>query len=304
MKIYRYAAFAALLLSSAVCVFSQNAVDKLLSSRGITPVSSDSAAGKTVSVYAFPSGLRFSVESSGPVDADAVDSALNLIDQLSSWKSVDPAVLRFRVEGKTATLRVIPSAFTVDGKDLKPFVPSGLLFSVEGEAVEYDFRVKSGPYFLRFNGRLQTESSFLERLGRAIDDPAAFALENDPDYLSRRIAELQEALEASDAKIAGLESALAERDERMKAAVAASDASDAETAAAVASLRRAAMAVYSKGLFGAPKPIPDEIVAGIAALRAERPSIAADELAAALKEKGIAASSKQINAVLAVIYGE
>ena len=246
-------------------------------------------------MYSFSAqnGTKFSVESDGEISVASARSAFRLLDTLLPWKSLSPGTQQFRIEGNLVTLRLVPGKLVSGARDLKPFVPSGLSFSIDGDRVEYDFRIKSGAYFLRLAGRLQTEALFLDRLVRAIENPAAYARDNDPDYLARQLAELSESLEAektartaSEAKVAALEARTAEQEK------------------ALGSVQAAAMAAHAKGAFGAPKPIPAEVVEGVRKAKAAKPNATAAEVATSLKNDKIAATDRQIKAVLAVIYGE
>lgn len=298
------AVFAWFILVSAS--FAQEGIDRLLTERGITLVSRDASAGKTVLAFSTADGVAFGVEAGGEISEEVVRTALRLLDTLSAWKSLSPGTQNFRVEGDTVTLRLIPGSFVVGGKNYKPFVPSGLSFSAAGDRVEYDFRVKSGAYFLRFAGRLQNETTFLDRLKRAVDQPASFARDNDPDYLSRRIGELQEALEASDAKNSALETRLAAAEGRFAALdgrLAALDARAAEEAKADESTRRAAVEAHSKGIF-APAAIDGAVIARVRALKAEKPATTVSEMLAALKAEGVSASQRQVTAIFVVYFGE
>jgi hypothetical protein len=295
MKSYKFAltAVAVLLLASAIPLSAQENLQELLDQRGIALLSTDKADGKTVYSFSAQSGTKFSVESDGEISVASARSAFRLLDTLLPWKSLTPGTQQFRIEGNLVTLRLVPGKLVSGARDLKPFVPSGLSFSIDGDRVEYDFRIKSGAYFLRLAGRLQTEALFLDRLVRAIDNPAAYARDNDPDYLARQLAELGEALEAEKTARAASE-----------AKAAALEARSAEQEKALGAVQAAAMAAHAKGAFGAPKPIPAEVVDGVRKAKAAKPNATAAEVAASLKNDKVAATDRQIKAVLAVLYGE
>jgi len=304
----RRTAFAAVFIWSVLvsASFAQDGIDRLLSERGMTLVSRDTVAGRTVFSFAAAEGVKFGVETSGDISEEVVRSSLRLLDTLAAWKSLSPGTQNFRVEGETVTLRLVPGKFVSGGKDLKPFVPSGLSFSASGERIEYDFRIKSGAYFLRFSGRLQNESTFLDRFKRAVDQPAAFARDNDPDYLSRRIVELQEALEAAEAKnvvaetrAGALETRLAAEESRLSALE--TRVIDGEKADVNA--RRATIEAHSKGFF-APYTISNALVDRVRALKTANPAIAVADIMTALGKEGFSASQRQVKAILIVYFGE
>jgi hypothetical protein len=244
-----------------------------------------------------------------------------------------------------------------------------LSFSAQGEKVDYDFRVKSGSYFLRVQGRFQGEAAFLERVLRAVNDPALYARDFDTDYQVRRLGELLElfselekaAVEKSAAmdravrelqtRLISVESRVGQDEKRIEAILLAQQTGDTALAKALAegeaglradmatteegikaeiakgeaefkayqtaqaeskedlktaqkTTEAAVMAALSKGLFGAPKPVEVAAVEKIASLKAANPALTSKDLLAALKTEGIAATDKQIKAVLAVLFGE
>jgi hypothetical protein len=184
-------------LSLTAAVSAQENIDRLLRSAAFRCFKRGCFRPVFI-LFSAPGDIKFGVESPVELTEQILRTVFRLWDNVFSWTSLTPGSQNFRIAGDSATLRLVPGRFVADGRDLAPFVPSGLSFTISGDRIEYDFRLKSGAYFIRLAGRLQNETVFLERFRRAVDDPAAFARENDPDYISRRIVELQEALENAD----------------------------------------------------------------------------------------------------------
>jgi hypothetical protein len=298
---------------------AQEGVERILGERRVKLVSQEAAAGRFAYTYATADNVKFGVESAVELSAGALRSLFRLWDAVFSWESLTPGSQNFRVVGDSVTLRLVPGTFASGGRDLKPFVPSGLAFTIAGDRIEYDFRLKTGPYFIRLEGRLQSESVFLERFKRAVDDPAAFARENDPDYISRRIVELQESLENSDearktadtesdrrtaaleARITALEESLAALSAALETRLAEADARAAENEKRDSYERKALINAYAKAN---PKPVPADLVERIRSAKASRPAATSAEIVAALKAQGVSTTEKIVKAVVAVLFGE
>lgn len=322
--------FGIVLLSIFVsAVSAQEGLDRILGDRNVKLVSKEGAAGRYAYSFATADNIKFGVESPTELSGGILRSVFRLWDSVFAWESLTPGSQNFRVVGDAVTLRLVPGTFVSAGRDLKPFVPSGLSFTLTGDRTEYDFRLKTGAYFIRLEGRLQSESVFLERFKRAIDDPAAFARENDPDYISRRIVELQESIEsagdaqeAAEAKaealalrvktledgLAALIAALGDRDkvldDRAKALderLASADRRADENEKRDEYERRALIDAYAKAK---PKPVPADLVEKVRAMKIARPTVTSLEIVAALKAEGISTTERTVKAVTLVLFGE
>jgi len=169
---------------------AQESVESVLQESGVSIISRESSGGRTLYTMSGHDQGRFTIETVGVVSGATVRSALLLLETIDGWESLSPGRPSFQADGAIVRMRIVPDRFVVSGRDLRPFVPSGLSFSAQGEQVDYDFRVKSGSYFLRVQGRFQGEAAFLERVLRAVNDPALYARDFDTDYQARRLGEL------------------------------------------------------------------------------------------------------------------
>ena len=304
-----------LFLTLASAASAQEGLDRILGERRVKLVSSETAAGRFAYSYVTADNVKFGVESAAELSAAALRSLFRLWDAVFSWESLTPGSQNFRVVGDSVTLRLVPGTFSSGGRDLKSFVPSGLAFTIAGDRIEYDFRLKTGAYFIRLEGRLQSETVFLERFKRAVDDPAAFARENDPDYISRRIVELQEFIENADearkTSDAGADQRAAALEMRIKALeeglaalnsrLAEVDSRAAENEKRDSYERTALINTYAKAN---PKPVPADLVERIRSVKASRPAATSAEIVAALKAQGVSTTEKIVKAVVIVLFGE
>jgi len=193
---------------------------KGLQDGGYTDFSQTKKNGTVVYSATGPAVPVLSFENWDDLSNKTVDLMRSLYGTLSSWQSLTLAKVNLSIEEDTLRVLIIPSRFVYQGKDLLPHIPGGLFFATAGEGVTFDFRVKSGDYFIRFQGQLIDEPSLLNHLNAAIDDPAQYIRNNDPTYLSSRIDGLRDQLvaltEQSRSLIAGLEQRLQEQEGTIK----------------------------------------------------------------------------------------
>jgi hypothetical protein len=326
------------------------------------------AAGRTVYAISCPDGRTVNAELTVAPSAAAGKSVVAVLEASRNWQRIKPVDEVVFVDADSVRLRQVLGSLRVGSVDYAQYIPSGLVFVLNGSRLEYDFRLKVEGYFIRFQGVFLSEDALTGRMAQAVADPAAFVRSNDPDFLIRRIGEIQLDLERSvadgidfsksteadfdavdegfatvrgrieadeaagiaaaqaladraaalEARAQAAEDRLAAAEARLaasEAAAAALDARLAETAAAIdgrlaalepasGRLETAAMALLSKGLFGAAKPIDGKAVERVLALRQATPTAAAKDLVAALKGEGIIVAEKQVKAILALVFGE
>ncbi len=232
--------------------------------------------------------LLFAAEGSEE-PAEALKTLDTFLSVLHSFTSLETAELRAQTEPEGIRLSVLPRRFAAEGLDLLPFIPGGLQFFLKN-GVEYDFRVKSGSFFIRLRGVFTSEDDLLSDSLAAIRDPLAYLATRDPQYALRRISELEKRLADNEKSLAALALQLAAEASR----------AEAQREIRLSALEDALMAALNKGLFGGPKPIKPELVAKIIELRAADPSLDRAGMAEKLKAGGMSASSKEIDIVYRV----
>lgn len=279
MKGFRtmFAAMAIVCVSSFVA--AQDAAsppwEDILAQGGVKVVGKTARGDRTSYTLEAASG-RFTLDAAGTVGSETAKAILALRSAISGWKSLVPSAVAFTALGDDVRVRVVPATFAEGSRDFLAYVPSGLVFSAMGGFVDYEFRVKVDAYFLRFRGRFAGERELLDRLVSAIDDPAGFVKNNDPDYHMARTIEQEEVIIALTARVEALEK---------KSAL----------------LETALIANQAKS---AAKPVDPKIIAAVADLRAKNPKMAAKDMVVQLKTQGITANVKQVGAVLAILFGE
>lgn len=263
--------------------------ESILKDGGVTVVTSAARGDRTSYTLEASSG-RFTLDAAGTVSPAAARAVLALREAFSGWKSMVPGTTTFTAVGDDVRVRVVPTTFAEGSKDFIPYVPSGLVFSAMGGFIDYEFRVKVDAYFLRFRGRFAGERALLDRLVSAIDDPAIFVRDNDPDYHLARTIEQEEVLIALRAGLDAQAKLIEALDGKLKA-----------QGERIALMEKALIANQAKS---ASKPVPPEIIARVVALRGENPKMTSKEMVVVLKTEGITANIKQVGAVLSILFGE
>ena len=121
-----------------------------LPSLGYTVTSEETEGNRTVYTAEDSDGNQFTVTATGEI-SDAEASIIGrVLNEFNSWSSMDVSYLRVTVEEDAAAVLVVPARMEFQGKDLTPFLPSGMQF-------------------------------YVERLNAAIEDLAGFIERNAPD---------------------------------------------------------------------------------------------------------------------------
>ncbi|MFW5693544.1 MAG: hypothetical protein ACOCYB_00140 [Alkalispirochaeta sp.] len=123
--------------------------------------------------------------------ADALSAMREVIYEIDGLE-IDR--LRYVFEPDRADAVVIPEAFTISGEEYLEYLPSGMQFEFD-DAVRYDFRLLVDNLAVRMNGQFVSEEQFLDRIERAVENPANYIQSQDPQFLAQQIVDLRERME-------------------------------------------------------------------------------------------------------------
>ncbi|MBU1081116.1 MAG: hypothetical protein KKB59_11575 [Spirochaetes bacterium] len=263
MNIRRAAAIAALAFLLAP---SSWADDETLRPSGEAKVD-----GRTWASFAGPGGMR--VLASTPLPDYARPRLERTVAAVGAWTAITPTEIR-AVYGEGTEgddYLVLVSGVSAGGSDYVKNIPSGIRLRFSG-ALMYDFRVKSGDYFVRVRGVLMDDLSLASEIAKATDDPAGYIAERDPAWAAARLVELGATIESSDT--------------------------------AIESLRASLAAQFNRGFFGRPRPVSQAIVDLVKEMKRTDPGTDRAAAAVAAKQRGINASAKELDAVFSIWFGE
>ncbi len=135
-------------------------------------------------------GLTFSLSMIGSFSESRARAVKSLLAVIQGLDGLSPESIRVVFENNRATAIVTPRRFVIDGKEYRSYMPSGMQF-VYDEAPAYDFRMLVDNLAVRINGAFLTTQQFLNRIVRAVENPAAYIQSSDPQFLAQQIQELQ-----------------------------------------------------------------------------------------------------------------
>ncbi len=139
-------------------------------------------------------GRRFSVTVMGrfsSTHAAALEAMREVIYEIDGLE-IDR--LRFVFEPDRADAVVIPASFSVAGEDYVQYLPSGMQFEFD-DAVRFDFRLLVDNLAVRINGQFVSEEQFLDRMQRAVENPANYIQSQDPQFLAQQLVDLRSRME-------------------------------------------------------------------------------------------------------------
>jgi hypothetical protein len=310
-------------------------------SSALSPAGQSTIDGRSWLAYTGPGGMR--VLALTPFPAEASNRLERTVSVISAWPTI--RVTEVRVESSKGVDDYVLSFTSIQSgsRDYSANVPGGLRLRYDG-ALMYDFRVRSGDYFVRVRGVLMDEASLIAEIVKAVNDPGGYIAERDPAWLALQVERLDkvnaglerradqlssQALEINQrltrktdenaTKTRELEVALATRFAEYDATIeqlqkdAAEDrrtfeetlsSNQALLQSLAGSLRLALASEMNKGLFGGPKPLDSALIDHVVALKAAN---AGTDRAAALesaKAAGLSAKAKQIDIIFRIWFGE
>lgn len=143
-------------------------------------------------------------------DAKLVFTMLNAIYSVTSAKT---NTIKVFVQAEKLIALVSIEGFRYNDQDFLPNLPNGLQFYYTNR-LEYDFRVKSGKYFVRINGTYFTEADLCKVIAEAINDPVQYIKTHDEAYIIQKLAELEQETERLNLENTRLRNAIMAMDNR------------------------------------------------------------------------------------------
>ncbi|HUZ18896.1 MAG TPA: hypothetical protein VMV68_10955 [Spirochaetia bacterium] len=263
---------------------------------------------QTVYELSDKSGLSFTVASASELNDTSMKILGSILGTLESWNDMKIQQLKVVFSGNRADVLVMPSSFDYKGIDLAKYMPSGIQFYYD-TYLQYDFRMLKDSLFLRLKGEVYGQSEFADRAYNALQNPVLYLQTNNPEYLLQRLNDIAAAVEKISNTLAEQEktnkstsdnlSALQSQDARLQA-------QDATLEKSVDSMRYATIALNNKGFLGLgrPKPVSQDAIDRVIALKQADPSMTKDQVSAKLKDAGVKLSDKELSLVFNVYFDD
>ncbi|MBU0934757.1 MAG: hypothetical protein KKC64_04010 [Spirochaetes bacterium] len=233
--------------------------------------------GRSWQWYATQSGLTVYV--ARPVPAGALTRIEQVVAVAESWQQIGISEIRVETGREADEYVIYPSRLEYSGQDYGSAVPAGLRLRYEG-VLMYDFRARSGDYFVRVRGVLMGEQALLAELAKAVVDPVTYVAERDPGWAAARLADMQVRLDTLEADLS-----------------ATLAASTSITKAALENLRLALAARMNRSLFGLAKALDNEALAFTLEYRQQHPEADNATILAAAKSAGHSLNAKQLEII-------
>lgn len=207
-----------------------------------------------------------------PYNEDAVRRLERCASVIASWTQINAVEMRAEEsENDGDSYIVLVNKVIFKDKDYSANLPSGIRLRFDG-VLSYDFRLKTGEYFVRLRGILIDDKSLVGEIAKAVTDPLGYITERDPAWAAGRISVLEQTIEASSASIE--------------------------------ILRRQMAANLNKTFFGGPKPVTEVIISLVLKLKAGNMATTREDAINAAKAEGLITNKKEIDAIFKVWFNE
>jgi len=227
----------------------------------------------------YVSGSGMAVYVARPVPSGALARIQTVVAVTESWQQIGISEIRVETGREADEYVIYPSRLEYGGQDYSAAVPAGLRLRFEG-VLMYDFRARSGDYFVRVRGVLMGENALLAELAKAVADPLTYVAERDPGWAAARLADMQTRLDSLESDI--------------NASLAATAKSTDE---ALENLRLALAARMNRSLFGLAKPLDSDALGFALEYLQQNPTADNAAILAAAKSAGHSLNTKQLDII-------
>ncbi|MGD9939095.1 MAG: hypothetical protein AB7T74_04755 [Clostridia bacterium] len=296
----------------------------------LIPAGQSTIDGRSWLAYTGPGDIR--VLALTPFPADAGKRLERTVAVISAWPTIRVTEVRAESGKGVDDYVLFFSSIQSGGKEYSANVPGGLRLRYDG-ALMYDFRVRSGDYFVRVRGILMDEASLIAEIVKAVNDPGGYIAERDPAWLALQVERLDKVDTTLDRRADRLDSRTDEnaavtmeikadfearfteynaRIEKLQADAAEDRRVFEETLSSnqalleslAGSLRLALASEMNKGLFGGPKPLDPAMIDHVVALKTADPGTDRATALESAKAAGLTAKAKQIDIIFRIWFGE
>jgi hypothetical protein len=190
---------------------------------------------------------------------------------------------------------IIPQEIMRNDQNLVAAILAGITMTYypEKDTLHYDFRIMKKNQFIRIGGDYQSEDELLSKFYLAYDNPSAFLLRSDPEYLVKEIEQLQHDLVI----LANNFSDLAAQNEKLQNNLA-NLANENEQ------IRQVLIYLHNEDFFNRFRLIPAETIKQVLKLKRNNPKLAKSDLWELVKQKKVKISTQEFDLILIVYFNE
>jgi len=216
-------------------------------------------------------GFLFSVVREENLQPEQVGSLLQIKDMIATWTRIVPESVSFIPTEGGLEILVLPRVVVYKGQNFLPYLPAGMRFSWRMGLV-YDFRMMIDTNLVRIRGPYESEDELLARMHRAVMYPLLYMRSEDMDVVLQKLESIEErqvVLEVENA-----------------------------------ALKKLWLAYLNRNLFGKWRPIADEKIDRVVALKKTSSYLGRKDIYQKLRSEGMDISQKEVDLILRVYFGE
>ena len=210
---------------------------------------------------------------------------------------VKQASIIFSKEGFEAV--IVPESFVKDDVDYAPYLPAGLSFVYRTYTL-YDFRMLKDNYFVRIRGEYFSPDDLLEKMKSAYDDPVKYIVSHNPEYVVTKLTALELENSTQESCLDKMEKEL----EKLTEAHNDLMKQHMELMADYDKLKFAFIAAVKKGIYGSKKPVPQDDIDKVLAIKKANPSYTYNEIYTEMKAQGIKITKGKVALILNTYLGD
>ena len=231
----------------------------------------DEQTGAIVVALEDQAGRAFSVSHVKDLKAEEAGELLKFKDALHAWKIMKIGKLFIQIADQALEAQIVPEKFECKGQEYASYLPAGLLVT-KTDALEYNFRIQVKNNFIRIKGLYSDENELCGKLQQAVANPQDYIRRRDPEYVLKKLEEL--------------ETRLAQMERRNL------------------QLQRAVVTLHNQGFFSGPTAPDQKVIDRVIALKKKDPAMTSAQIAEALKTDGLTASARELSLILLVYFNE
>ncbi|HOK01906.1 MAG TPA: hypothetical protein PKX79_00830 [Spirochaetota bacterium] len=259
-----------------ILIFGLNLYAYDLSNSGLELIDSGSSGEENFIILKDSNSNNIKVKFQGELPQKWVDTIAKLNKELRTWEYMKVERMEFLASNNNLEILIIPSYFTFEGTNFLPHVPGGIIFIYDYD-LRYNFRVTKDDFFLRLNDRFLDEKFLCQRIKEAVDDPVTYLKRRDPEYILRKVSELEEA--------------------QIKAEKTMEDKYDR--------IVNALLYFENTGFLGfGNTPVSPQIIKRVIELRKDNPDLTKEKIKQQLESENIKVKDKEIKLILNIFYNE
>jgi hypothetical protein len=247
----------------------------------------------------------FSISYDDAISTKMADKIIKYKNEFYSWQTVHFKDLSFVISDSFLEMMIIPQEIIRNDQNLVAAIPAGITMTYypEKDTLHYDFRIMKENQFIRIGGDYQSEDELLSKFYLAYDNPSAFLLRSDPEYLVKEIEQLQHDLGVLMNENKKLQdsfesfSDLANQYQKLQDCLA-------DLANENEQIRQVLLYLHNEDFFNRFRLIPVDTIRQVVELKRNNPKLPKSDLWELVRQEKIKISTQEFDLILIVYFNE